>query len=325
MGTETRGRSAEFEGSALVARRGGPAAAPPTQSRNSGEPIMTPRKRVLLLISIMAFVVLLVLVSSLIMLFQTALDEEKARLVETAKSQARLIEAIARFDAKYSKNYPKGAREATLSQIVDAHRHYRSFGKTGEFTLSKRDGDDIVFLLSHHNSDLRTPKSVPFDSGLAEPMVLALSGQSGTIIGLDYRGETVLAAYEPVQELDLGIVAKIDLEEIRAPFIRAGLLSGLIAILGVVAGSVFFVRITNPLLEKLEETITGLRDALNKVKLLTGLLPICSTCKKIRDDRDRWMNLEEYIGDHSEARFSHGICPDCMKKYYAELDKGSGI
>jgi hypothetical protein len=286
---------------------------------------MTPRKRVLLLISIMAFVVLLVLVNSLTMLFRTALDEERARLEETAKSQARLIEAIARFDARYSGDYPKGPREATLSQIVDAHRHYRGFGKTGEFTLSRRDGDDIVFLLSHRHSDLQTPKSVRFDSGLAEPMVLALSGESGTIIGLDYRGETVLAAYEPVQELDLGIVAKIDLAEIRAPFIRAGLLSGLIAILAVVAGSVFFVRVTNPLLEKLEETVAGLRDALNKVKQLSGLLPICASCKKIRDDRDCWKNLEEYIGDHSEARFSHGICPDCAKKYHSDLDKGSGI
>jgi hypothetical protein len=286
---------------------------------------MTPRKRVLLLISIMASVVLLVLVSSFIMLFQTALEEERARLVVTAKSQARLIEAIARFDAQYSSDYPGGGREATLSQIVDAHRHYQGFEETGEFTLSRREGDDIVFLLSHRHSDLETPKSVRFDSGLAEPMVLALSGESGTIIGLDYRGETVLAAYEPVRELDLGIVAKIDLKEIRAPFIRAGLLSALIAILAIVAGSVFFIRVTSPLLEKLEETIADLREALNKVKLLSGLLPICATCKKIRDDRDNWRNLEEYIGDHSEARFSHGICPDCMNEYYSDLEKGNGI
>jgi len=283
---------------------------------------MTPRKRIFVLISIMALVVLLAVVTSLIMLYRTALDEERARLEETAKSQARLIEAIARFDAEYSNDYPKGAREATLSQIVDAHRHYRGFGKTGEFTLSRRDGDDIVFLLSHRHSDLRTPKSVAFDSGLAEPMVLALSGRSGTIIGLDYRGEAVLAAYEPVQELDLGIVAKIDLEEIRAPFIRAGLLSGLIALLAVVAGSAFFVRITNPLLEELEETITGLRDALNKVNLLSGLLPICASCKKIRDDRGTWKILEEYIGDHSEAKFTHGICPDCLEKLYPDSDSG---
>jgi len=280
---------------------------------------MTPRGRVLLLICIMASVVLIVAVASFSMLFRTALAEERARLVETARSQARLIEAVARFDAKYSNDFPQGARAATLSQIVDAHAHYQGFGKTGEFTLSRREGDDIVFLLSHRHSEVLTPKPVPFDSGLAEPMRLALSGRSGTVIGLDYRGVTVLAAYEPMQELGLGIVAKIDLEEVRAPFVRAGLLSGFIAIFSIVAGAAFFLRITNPLLHKLQETIAGLQDALNRVKLLSGLLPICASCKKIRDDGDRWRHLEDYIGEHSEAEFTHGICPDCAKRLYPEL------
>jgi hypothetical protein len=280
---------------------------------------MTPRGRVLLLICIMASVVLIVTVASFSMLFRTALAEERARLVETARSQARLIEAVARFDAKYSNDFPQGARAATLSQIVDAHAHYQGFGKTGEFTLSRREGDDIVFLLSHRHSEVLTPKPVPFDSGLAEPMRLALSGRSGTIIGLDYRGVTVLAAYEPMQELGLGIVAKIDLEEVRAPFVRAGLLSGFIAIFAIVAGAAFFLRITNPLLHKLQETIEGLQDALNRVNLLSGLLPICASCKKIRDDGDRWRHLEDYIGEHSEAEFTHGICPDCAKRLYPEL------
>ena len=272
-----------------------------------------------MLICIMASVVLIVAVASFSMLFRTALAEERARLVETARSQARLIEAVARFDAKYSNDFPQGARAATLSQIVDAHAHYQGFGKTGEFTLSRREGDDIVFLLSHRHSEVLTPKPVPFDSGLAEPMRLALSGRSGTIIGLDYRGVTVLAAYEPMQELGLGIVAKIDLEEVRAPFVRAGLLSGFIAIFSIVAGAAFFLRITNPLLHKLQETIAGLQDALNRVKLLSGLLPICASCKKIRDDGDRWRHLEDYIGEHSEAEFTHGICPDCAKRLYPEL------
>jgi len=268
----------------------------------------------------MASVVLIVTVASFSMLFRTALAEERARLVETARSQARLIEAVARFDAKYSNDFPQGARAATLSQIVDAHAHYQGFGKTGEFTLSRREGNDIVFLLSHRHSEVLTPKPVPFDSGLAEPMRLALSGHSGTVVGLDYRGVTVLAAYEPVQELGLGIVAKIDLEEVRAPFVRAGLLSGLIAILAIVAGAGFFLRITNPLLGKLQETIAGLQDALNRVKLLSGLLPICASCKKIRDDRGRWKRLEEYISEHSEAEFTHGICRDCAKRLYPKLD-----
>jgi hypothetical protein len=135
------------------------------------------------------------------LLYTTAVNEERTRLKETAQSQARLIEAIARFDIQYSSNYPFGSKEATLSQIIDAHDKYQGFGETGEFTLSKKEDDHIVFLLSHRHFDLQNPKPVPFDSKLAQPMRLALSGQSGTIIGLDYRGEKVLAAYEPVGEL----------------------------------------------------------------------------------------------------------------------------
>ena len=188
---------------------------------------MTPHRRVLLLIGIMAAVTIIVEVVTICMLYRTALDEGSARLVATAQSQARLIEAIARFDDLYHKNYPKDPKEATLSQIVDAHNHYKGFGKTGEFTLSKKEDDKIVFLLNHRHYDLQNPKPIPFDSELAEPMRLALSGQSGTIIGLDYRGTMVLAAYEPVAELNLGIVAKIDLAEIRAPFKKAILIRGL--------------------------------------------------------------------------------------------------
>ena len=179
---------------------------------------MSPKKRVLILICIMAIVTIIVEIVSIGMLSETAFDEGKARLVDTATSQARLIEAVAGLTPYTSRDYTEGPTQATLSQIIDAHNHYEGFGKTGEFTLSRKEGGNIVFLLSHRHYDLQYPKPVPFDSKLAEPMRLALSGQSGTLVGLDYRGEKVLAAYEPVGVLDLGIVAKIDLDEVRAPF-----------------------------------------------------------------------------------------------------------
>jgi len=78
--------------------------------------------------------------------------------------------------------------EATLSQVIDAHKQYKGFGETGEFTLAKRQGDNIVFILDQRHSGLQNLKTIPFNSKLAEPMRLALSGQSGTIVGLDYRG-----------------------------------------------------------------------------------------------------------------------------------------
>lgn len=63
----------------------------------------------------------------------------------------------------------------------------------------------------------------------------------------------------------------------------------------------------------LAERVQELEAALARVQLLQGLLPICSYCKKIRNDQNYWQQLEAYISDHSEAVFSHGICPDCYK------------
>jgi len=68
-----------------------------------------------------------------------------------------------------------------------------------------------------------------------------------------------------------------------------------------------------------ERLISELQKALSEVKKLSGLLPICASCKKIRDDKGYWKQIEAYISDHSEAEFSHGICPDCMQKLYPEL------
>ena len=62
-----------------------------------------------------------------------------------------------------------------------------------------------------------------------------------------------------------------------------------------------------------------LETAVQEIKTLRGMLPICSYCKKIRDDDGYWNKLETYIRQHSEAEFSHGICPDCAKKYYPDM------
>jgi len=71
--------------------------------------------------------------------------------------------------------------------------------------------------------------------------------------------------------------------------------------------------------EERNRLVAELQAALDKVKLLSGFLPICASCKKIRDDKGYWNQIEAYISDHSEATFTHGICPDCAEKQYAEL------
>ncbi|WP_306599318.1 PAS domain S-box protein [Geothrix sp. 21YS21S-2] len=67
-----------------------------------------------------------------------------------------------------------------------------------------------------------------------------------------------------------------------------------------------------------EELIRNLRAALQEVRTLSGLLPICSHCKKIRDDKGYWTQIESYIRDHSQADFTHGICPECTRQFFPE-------
>lgn len=73
-------------------------------------------------------------------------------------------------------------------------------------------------------------------------------------------------------------------------------------------------------LERLvEERTMELQQAQSKIKILRGFLPICANCKKIRDDKGYWNKIESYIRNHSEAQFTHGICPDCARELYPEL------
>lgn len=72
-----------------------------------------------------------------------------------------------------------------------------------------------------------------------------------------------------------------------------------------------------------ERLIAKLEKALEEIKTLKGILPICSSCKKIRDDKGYWQQIESYISDHSDAEFTHSLCPDCIKKLYPGFDMPS--
>ena len=86
------------------------------------------------------------------------------------------------------------------------------------------------------------------------------------------------------------------------------------------------IRLNNALAKKntesetlrieLEDTIDHLNELLSKVKTLSGMLPICASCKKIRDDKGYWNQIESYIQEHSDADFSHSLCPECAVKLY---------
>lgn len=220
-----------------------------------------------LMIVILIATTLIVTGVSNFLLFQTAFTQEELRLQQLAKSQARLMEAVAEFDARYSVYAFQGdAEEATLSQIKQALDNYDGLGETGEFTLAKKHQGNILFLLQHRNSAVTNQnfqKEISIGSDLAVPMQLALEGKSGTIVSLDYRGVKVLAAYEPIQKLDYGIVAKMDLDEILQPFIHSAILSFGIGICIIFVGAIFFYVLMNPLIQRITKSESDLRLILN--------------------------------------------------------------
>jgi len=229
---------------------------------------MQEKRSFYLLLLIMSIVALVTMAVTNVILYQVAFKEKSQSLVETAQSQARLIEAMARYNRRTNRvnwETPVGERGPTsllseraaadtIAQLKDAHKHYVGFGETGEFVLAGIEAEKIVFLLSHRHDKNTEPKPIPLYSEFAEPMRRALFVQSGVMTGKDYRGIEVLAAYEPVDVLNFGIVAKIDMAEIRAPFIRGAVITWLISLVVIFLGSILFRKISNPIVEKIRDS-----------------------------------------------------------------------
>lgn len=206
-------------------------------------------------------------------LYQAALLQQRERLMETAHAQARLIEAVARFDAAHAHTHQDDdAAQATLSQIIEALDSFEGLGRTGGIALARREGDHVRFLYQQRDSTQGATLRVPLDSALAEPMRRALEGLSGSMVGLDHQGRQVLAAYEPVAHLDLGIVTRISMTEIRAPYVRAGLLTGLCTLLLLAAGGLIFLRVGYPFVTELQHSERRYRELFDNTQDLVCVL-----------------------------------------------------
>lgn len=101
------------------------------------------------------------------------------------------------------------------------------------------------------------------------------------------------------------------------PFEVLGLATSVLMLWGVaMVGPVF--REAQAARASAEQTAQELQSAMDNIKVLHGILPTCAWCKKIRDDAGQWHQIEEYVRQRTEAEFSHGICPDCMKRLYPQ-------
>ena len=126
--------------------------------------------------------------------------------------------------------------------------------------------------------------------------VPALAGMYVILLTSNASRQDVIAGLE--SGADDYIIKPFDWDELRARVRIGSRIVGLQQALGV--------------------RVNELQQALGSVRTLSGLLPICAYCKRIRDDQDYWKQIEHYLSEHSNARFSHGICPDCMKQHLPE-------
>jgi PAS domain S-box-containing protein len=214
---------------------------------------MKERWRIALLVGIMVVVLAAVSAVSMTMLYRAAIREQEDRLSEIARSVVRHYEEAARLEG-----IPPGAMGAvddeTLHDLLERHTDYLPKTRTGEVVVARRERGTIIFLLLKTSYKGAGPETMSLDSTQAQPMRRALMGLSGTMIGTDYHGKEVLAAYEPAPALGLGVVAKIDLSEIRAPFIRAGITAGIAALILAVGASVTFLKVSAPIIRKIDES-----------------------------------------------------------------------
>ncbi|MEE8350805.1 MAG: bacteriohemerythrin [Rhodospirillales bacterium] len=272
------------------------------------------QKRILALIGVMTIVSLAVMGTVGTILYNSSFNEAKERLLETARSHARLMEAIGIFDAKhYAPNYIGGPYEASISQIKAG---LTPLSGSIEVTLAKREGDNIVYLVRQKSSLRNEPAPIAFSSPLAEPMRRALSGKSGTVVGLDYRNVEVLAAHEPVDVLDLGIVVKMDMAEIRAPFIRAGLFAGSIAVFIILVGTIGFQFISNPMIRKIQLSEARFKSLYHDSPVLMHSIDANGN---IIDVNEYWLQhlgyeRDEVIG-HKSTEFLTGESRGYAEKY----------
>lgn len=228
---------------------------------------MLPQKRLFFLIAVMIGVVSIVGASAISVIYIGGRERERLRLQDLVQSQARLLEGRARFDRIYT-TYPQGPEAATLSQFIESQRSFarQGLGTTGEIALARQEGNQIVFLFRQHAREMDQPLTIPLDSPVAEPMRAALNGQSGTMIGKDYRGHFVLAAYEPVAVLNLGLVAMINLDEVRRRFTEAAVPLFFISLLTVVGAATLFWRITEPVMRQLGDSEARFRGLFEHMK-----------------------------------------------------------
>jgi DNA-binding response OmpR family regulator len=190
----------------------------------------------------------------------------------------------------------------------------------------------IILLIEDNPGDVRLLKEMLYKEEAKVELACAASLEEGLkhlkdneygIILLDLnlpdsKGfETFLEVHKRNTDIPVIILTGIDDKELGLEAVRKGAQDYLVK--GKFDGNLLMRSISYSI--ERQKMLMQLEKTLKELKALKGILPICSFCKKIRDDKGYWNQIEAYISEHSEAEFSHGMCPECAKKWQEEWEK----
>lgn len=231
---------------------------------------MTGKQRLGLLIMIMTMACALVAILSINLLFVNSYEKNRKHLTDIVFSQASLVDAVARFDATHSQDaHEQGAMYATISQVSESYKRLDAVGDSGEMLLfGAKDNDFVIFAQTNKNIDLNNPPLFKSKEKISDVMSEALLGFYGFTESVDDEGKDVFVAYASSIEYELGMLAKLDVDEFIAPFVRAAITTVLLAVMSIILGGGLFFKLNNSMIRQLKNEIayrSELQSALESV------------------------------------------------------------
>jgi two-component system, cell cycle sensor histidine kinase and response regulator CckA len=206
-------------------------------------------------------------------LYEGAIDEHKARLVHLVQTAAEVVETVAKTE-EHEEIVMKTRSRIRESQAAFPHSW---FSRTGELRIGNSRDKEVTLLVGQWHPQVAELQDTFLPvMQLSDPMRRALAHESGIYMGPDHRGVAVLAAYEPLPELGLGLVAKIDLREVRAPFVRSGSVVAGIAVIMIVFGTYLFFTISDPIMARIREGEARFRELFDNMRSGAAVVGVSS-------------------------------------------------
>jgi len=250
---------------------------------------------------------------------------EQARLVAMSINTKRLLNLKGDKSDLVSPDYVRIKEQ--LFRIRRSHGTCRFLYLMGR----KKDGT-VFFFVDCQPAGSRdyAPPGLVYEEVSKEYIHTFNTGKEQTVGPITDRWGTLVSSLVPIynekQDRMIAVLGMdIDADQWNRIILLQSSITIALTVLATILAIFLFIIIRNrQLLKKRfiekEKIASELQESLVHVKKLQGILPICSKCKKIRDDRGYWNQIEEYIYDHSEADFSHGLCPDCAEELYGDKE-----